>query len=642
MHMQKMSCWNPKCANIPSDEYEGHAVCHECLVNVFNAQCYCPGCGLGYGPTEEPEEAENYYIGCDYCEKWTHRFCDDLKIGFYDRHFVSKYACPACRVGGAECSWNWLVTISRSCRASEDEAMVKIPDEALQLVYVQETVKSTSHVHPCILAGFDFLDEKNPVVLMCLNGNSWQQWNQKPTNIFAWGSEIDESRKLKYSQEWTTVSSEMSGKSLNDWPKLAKKRLSVIRSRLTAQETSEKVELASGLVDPGEDTNMDEEQHAEVALEFEELQVVWAKVQGMLWAPAIVSFAYRQNQDCPYVLFFLEGFPRKVVDENRACENLPRWLSEEQETILSPDEIVAGVKYAYLPALSVKSWNCPQSDGFEKQIKSSKRRDLVEAVSFAHAIIKGSANIPMQIKKDSLARKRAQNHTEESFRAVQVVKPAIKLHHLKLFIETNMVEMHWRVTARARQYVKVVHDEYYGGWHLVAAQDWPTDREVAEGTEVEVFLVYPGEILTAAEAHAMESASPDELHADSNRYVAEIPNTATVMDKSGNTNINLSGTNLYVNGIKYSDPTSDLWAPGPTVNHERSEYCKLEPHHSTTENMRGFWLQRKRGEIIYRGEPLFWSYDCGAGKFDEDFGLTGNPPPAGWRSSRKRVKTDPN
>jgi hypothetical protein len=174
------------------------------------------------------------------------------------------------------------------------------------------------------------------------------------------------------------------------------------------------------------------------------------------------------------------------------------------------------------------------------------------------------------------------------------------------------------------------------------ALDWPTDREIADSTESDVFLVYPGEILTSVEAAAMEDASQDQMHLDLNRYVAEIPNTAVIMDKSGTSNINITGANLFVNGIKYSDPQNDLWAPGPTVNHERSEYCKLEPHHSTTENMRGFWLQRKRGETIFRGEPLFWSYDCGAGKFDEDFGLIGKPAPAGWRNSRKRPKLESN
>jgi hypothetical protein len=77
------------------------------------------------------------------------------------------------------------------------------------------------------------------------------------------------------------------------------------------------------------------------------------------------------------------------------------------------------------------------------------------------------------------------------------------------------------------------------------------------------------------------------------------------------------------------------------VNHERVKYCKLAPYHvvGTGDSMRGFWLQRKKGEIITKGEPLFWSYDCGAGKFDKDYGLsTSTPPPIGWISTEDIIK----
>jgi hypothetical protein len=157
--------------------------------------------------------------------------------------------------------------------------------------------------------------------------------------------------------------------------------------------------------------------------------------------------------------------------------------------------------------------------------------------------------------------------------------------------------------------------------------------------EQEICLVYPGTILTFGEAKQLEEASGcDDVHRDANRYVAEIPNTSVFMDQSGRQNLNPTGSNLYVDGLKYADPRSPLWAPGPTVNHERVLFAKLEPHHSETANLRGFWLQRKKGETITKGEPLFWNYDCGAGKFDLDFGLAGKPPPFGWKPSLGRKR----
>jgi hypothetical protein len=211
---------------------------------------------------------------------------------------------------------------------------------------------------------------------------------------------------------------------------------------------------------------------------------------------------------------------------------------------------------------------------------------------------------------------------------------------LRLFLETNMIELHWRCIGYARQFVKAVPDEIFGGFHLIAAQDWPTDKDVDRGIP-EVCLIYPGQVLTSDEARELENACKSGIHEDRNRYVAEMPNTAVIYDKTGKVNVNSTGKNLFVDGFKYADPLSPIWAPGPTVNHERVKYCKLAPYHvvGTGDSMRGFWLQRKKGEIITKGEPLFWSYDCGAGKFDKDYGLsTSTPPPIGWISTEDIIK----
>ncbi|EER16269.1 hypothetical protein Pmar_PMAR003733 [Perkinsus marinus ATCC 50983] len=59
--------------------------------------------------------------------------------------------------------------------------------------------------------------------------------------------------------------------------------------------------------------------------------------------------------------------------------------------------------------------------------------------------------------------------------------------------EVFLIELQGRCLGRAKQFVEAVKDEHYGGWHLIAAQDWPTDEQVRQGLEEDVMLVYAGE-----------------------------------------------------------------------------------------------------------------------------------------------------
>ena len=365
---------------------------------------------------------------------------------------------------------------------------------------------------------------------------------------------------------------------------------------------NEKPDLV-GLVDPTDDeftAFAPTETSRGSMVKCQDLEIVWAKMTGYkpLWSPGIV-----------------------------AC------IFSESVGVIFLDPSANNSQFAWL-APSVKPWAGTHKQIFLKQINAvsagKRQSSLLEAVIQGDEIVTGRSPIPAPLLRDVEVRA----HLCATERTLQLVRPALKLHHLKLFIETNMMELHWRTIAYARQFVKAVPDELFGGFHLVAAQDWPTDREVDSGKVGEVFLTYPGNVLTASEASGSHLCKSRQ-HSDANRYVAEIPNTAEILDKSGKVNLNFTNKNLFVDGLKYSDPKSPLWAPGPTVNHERTQYCKLQPHHVTGPSaLRGFWLQRKRGERIFKDEPLFWSYDCGAGKFDADFDLgVHSPPPLGWRPS---------
>ena len=376
-----------------------------------------------------------------------------------------------------------------------------------------------------------------------------------------------------------------------------------------------------GLIDPTKsvDTHV---VCAPVSSDISPLNVVWARLAGFkpLWTPAIVTYVYKDGE-CS--VFFLSTFAR--VEEQEVGNVESGWLGEEESMRLLPTDKPTGkVQFAFIPYTDCCLWN---SEGCCMLAEYEKTAGSQNTLKIANALFDKSMGVPAFIMKDHLYRSSVENHSVAQTQIVnKSVIPSLRLHHLKLFIECNLMELFWRTIAHARQFVKPVLDETYGGYHLIAAQNWPTDSDIAAGRATEVCLVYCGNILVHDEAIRCDSSNNDW-----NRYVAEIPNTCTIWDKSGTVNINHTGKNLYVNGLKYSDPNSSLWAPGPTVNHERTKYCKLEPHHVNDQSgMKGFWLQRKRGHTITKGEPLFWSYDGGAGKFDQDFNLANAPPPRGW------------
>jgi hypothetical protein len=386
------------------------------------------------------------------------------------------------------------------------------------------------------------------------------------------------------------------------------------------------------------------------------LSPVWVRMVGFrpAWSPAIVSFVFPASASITnrYFVFFIQGEAFEIPTQTESSENsgpdnagevlkVPSWVKIEQATQIrkQEDKLPHGVQYAWISDANIKPWTGEHVEGFIKTVNSldaRKKRLFKDAISHGDRMLADKSSIPRFVVRDSNYRKSVQEHSDEVSRELGTVRPALKLQHLKIFLEANMMELHWRTIAYARQFVKAVKDEVFGGYHLIAAQDWPRDRDVDNGIP-EVFLVYPGAILSEQEAFELESSCKSGIHEDRNRYVAEIPNTAVIYDKTGKVNINYTGRNLFVDGFKYADPTSPVWAPGPTVNHERTKYCKLAPHHvsGTDTSLRGFWLQRKRGEVIIKGEPLFWSYDCGAGKFDADFGLVTAAPPIGWISTRE-------
>lgn len=397
------------------------------------------------------------------------------------------------------------------------------------------------------------------------------------------------------------------------------------------------------------------------------LSIVWVKVAGYKpsWSPGIVSHILPSSTDVEkrYFVFFIDNlaFEAAQETENTSPSNgktsdrysNPEWYIQSQSLAAEGEHnysnIPRGVQYAWVAEADVNAWHSGNRDKYIKTIcglDARKRVQYQNAIAYGDRMHADPSSIPLFVLRDSNYRESVQKHTDSVQIDLTRVRPALKLEHLKVFLEANMIELHWRTIAYARQFVKAVKDEVFGGFHLIAAQDWPRDADVDRGVP-DVFLIYPGTILTEDEANKMDSDETCRkgIHEDRNRYVAEIPNTAEILDKSGTYNINYTRKNLFVDGFKYSDPESPLWAPGPTVNHERVKYCKLAPHHvSGNDSIRGFWLQRKRGEVIVKGEPLFWSYDCGAGKFDSDFRLDqpNVPPPVGWRSSKSILAAETN
>ncbi|KAF4715814.1 8-oxoguanine glycosylase ogg1, partial [Perkinsus olseni] len=336
---------------------------------------------------------------------------------------------------------------------------------------------------------------------------------------------------------------------------------------------------------------------------------------------------------------------------------ISEWLRELMARRLTSDERDRAPKFSWLERNAIQPWNCPRKQDYEKIIHRApphKKRSLSDAVLFGDAFHSGEFDdregkgLPSHIFKEYLRQQKHQAHIEAQNKSMVLSERFYVETFTKKYLELSLLELQCRCLGRARQFVKAVEDEHYGGWHLIAAQDWPTDDQIRQGLEEDVILVYAGSVLTREEAMQME-ASSENVHTDDNRYVAEIPNSNFVWDLFSTMKMIETKDNYFVNGAQYADPTSMMWSIGPTVNHERAEYCKLEPRHcevrlsrsssghSSDEGqlLRGFWLQRKRGEIITEGEPLFWSYDGGAGKFDRDFNLIGAPPPQGWISTEE-------
>ncbi|KAF4675717.1 hypothetical protein FOL46_000484 [Perkinsus olseni] len=310
---------------------------------------------------------------------------------------------------------------------------------------------------------------------------------------------------------------------------------------------------------------------------------------------------------------------------------ISEWLRELMARRLTSDERDRAPKFSWLERNAIQPWNCPRKQDYEKIIHRApphKKRSLSDAVLFGDAFHSGEFDdregkgLPSHIFKEYLRQQKHQAHIEAQNKSMVLSERFYIETFTKKYLELSLLELQCRCLGRARQFVKAVEDEHYGGWHLIAAQDWPTDDQIRQGLEEDVILVYAGSVLTREEAMQME-ASSENVHTDDNRYVAEIPNSNFVWDLFSTMKMIETKDNYFVNGAQYADPTSKMWSIGPTVNHERVEYCKLEPRHcevrlsrsssghSSDEGqlLRGFWLQRKRGEIITEGEPLFWSYD---------------------------------
>jgi hypothetical protein len=432
------------------------------------------------------------------------------------------------------------------------------------------------------------------------------------------------------------------------------------RARSEDDDSTESAEM-SGLVNPLEDGSTEDNKtiHTSVFTEqIRPLSLIWAKVTGFkpAWCPAVICYECEGH----FMVYFLEGLARPVPSsENKENEqeaiqavkpespaNLPSWYIEELSMRIEPGDTPTAAKYAWVLPECVELWGTSSpnhASHLERALKApepKRRNQLKMAIEYADDIHFRRSSIPAFIGKEARAREFSHTHAISQLAMIRSIRNALKMQHLKLFLESNMMELHWRTIAYARQFVRAVKDEIFGGYHLIATQDWPTDKEIDSGGVSDVFLVYPGSILTESEAKTLENSCRSGIHDDPNRYVAEIPNTDVILDKSKKHNVNFTRKNLYVDGLKYSNPEDPCWAPGPTANHERVAYCKLAPHHVVdTGSIRGFWLQRKRGEIILKGEPLFWSYDCGAGKFDADFGLTNDtPPPIGWIPTAEIIK----
>jgi hypothetical protein len=630
-------CLNPACSSRANSSFNTLPACYSCVTSFYSTGRFCPGCLEGF--PSAPDDA----IKCTGCMKVTHRKCAGVvpPISITDRFLITDFRCTECRTGSDSVQFHFL------------------RDAAAGAVLA---ATSKGSLYPCFYVGIDPAEPAQPVTTICRDtGGKWVRWQIKPSAVkqvvtTPYTQEFLQTNKLykESGRDWL-VFGEMEMRISGDAFKMFEIATRYISEGGSESEAPDLVEEEPRKkknrldlcplrppIDPLELDYVPTPSTEAPAVEpqvrtVEPLEVVWAKVAGAkpAWAPAVLGFIYPQSTSpTPFFVWFLEGVDADTSPPPPPQTDGPSWYLASLETkCIKP----RGVKCAYLTWQNVKPFDGPHREGYLKGIAATnngtRKKQLMDAVVLGDSIRAGLTPIPDFILRDQKGKQNVLDHEQYAAKQLDVVVlPGVKLENVKLYIECNMLQLHWRCITRAFEFVRVIQDEVFGGWHLIAAKDWPTDKEVDAGVQ-DVLLVYPGQVLTEAEALVLEESCKSGIHDDRNRYVAEIPNTAQILDRGNNVNLNGTGKNLFVDGFKFADPGTSIWAPGPTVNHERMEYCKLEPRHSLSNDIRGFWLQRKRGEIITRDEPLFWSYDCGAGKFDQDFGLVGKEPPVGWVST---------
>lgn len=79
-------------------------LCRRCFPRYAKSQ-YCPHCFYIYHNREDmgSEEAASRWIGCDLCDRWVHRHCEEAVLGLALGAWLgdSVYLCPVCRAAHA-------------------------------------------------------------------------------------------------------------------------------------------------------------------------------------------------------------------------------------------------------------------------------------------------------------------------------------------------------------------------------------------------------------------------------------------------------------------------------------------------------------------------------------------------------------
>jgi hypothetical protein len=122
--------------------------------------------------------------------------------------------------GRGQLTWKFLSTLVKTVTLE-----VTVLPEPFAIVAAKE--KPNGPAYPCLLVGLDFRSARNPVVLLSLTGNKWQQWNQRVDLVF--DRSISET-EVKTKDEWEVFRDFID--TLN-YPVIVKKRLAEIKARLT-------------------------------------------------------------------------------------------------------------------------------------------------------------------------------------------------------------------------------------------------------------------------------------------------------------------------------------------------------------------------------------------------------------------------